>query len=141
MFLQADLFESVLLDLPKTVKKIGKNSFTIIKESKQYLKLKIENDDSIYYVDIFPGGCRLGTDKRDLIEKELDFFFELENLGILKIKLENVRNKKKLYELLLLNNNFLKLNNYKERIYSLIEDVTDVFDDENLQKLLTLIDE
>lgn len=141
MFLNSDLFESVSLEIPQQTLKIGKKFFTIIKESKQYLKIKIETDDSIYFVDVFPGGCRLATDRREEIEEGLDCFFELEKLKILKINLENVRNKEKLYELLLLNNNFLKLNDYEKRIYSLIVDITDVYTNENLQKLLTLIDE
>lgn len=135
MFLKSNLFKAKDLTKPQTVIKIGKYKVTVIRESKDYLKFKIETKEDLFYVDVFDGGSRLDSNKRELIEENLEIFIFLEALNYLEINFENVKNKNKLYDVVL--NNYERIENYKERILDTVE-VEDLILNQDLQKILTL---
>ena len=116
--------------------KTEKYSFKVMKESATEYKIKIEVEHYIFFINIMETGCKLNR-----LEEEIEALIELESFGILTINFNEVVDKEKLYERLLLIPSIKNLKDIKTRISLTITDMNEVFLNNNIEKLLTFLEE
>lgn len=143
MFSKSLLFEAALH--PENIKEakyyINENSFTVIKETSNIAKLKLATPTRIFYIDLLENECKFVTNYQEELEAELESFFELELLGILKINFEYLKDKNNLYKKLITYENTKLLKDIKERVLLSITDINEIYLDKELEKLLTFLGE
>lgn len=143
MFSKSLLFEAALH--PESIKEakyyINENSFTVIKETNNIAKLKMATPTRIFYIDLLENECKFVTNYQEELETELESFFELELLGILKINFEHLKDKNNLYKKLITYENTKLLKDIKERVLLSITDINEIYLDKELEKLLTFLGE
>lgn len=143
MFSKSLLFKAALP--PENIKEakyyINENSFTVIKETNNIAKLKMATPTRIFYIDLLENECKFVTNYQEELETELESFFELELLGILKINFEHLKDKNNLYKKLITYENTKLLKDIKERVLLSITDINEIYLDKELEKLLTFLGE
>ena len=95
----------------------------------------------IFYIDLLENECKFVTNYQEELEAELESFFELELLGILKINFEHLKDKNNLYKKLITYENTKLLKDIKERVLLSITDINEIYLDKELEKLLTFLGE
>ena len=121
--------------------KTEKYSFKVMKESATEYKIKIEAEHYIFFINIMETGWKLNRLHISSIEEEIEALIELESFGILTINFNEVVDKEKLYERLLLIPSIKNLKDIKTRISLTITDMNEVFLNNNIEKLLTFLEE
>ena len=113
----------------------------MIKETNNIAKLKMATPTRIFYIDLLENECKFVTNYQEELETELESFFELELLGILKINFEHLKDKNNLYKKLITYENTKLLKDIKERVFLSITDINEIYLDKELEKLLTFLGE
>lgn len=143
MFSKSNLFRAALP--PENIKEakyyINNNSFTVIKETAEIAKLKMATPSKIFYIDLMENGCKFVTNRQEELEEELESFLELETMGLLVINFNELLDKNSLYEKLITFENTKLLKDIKERVLLSITDITEVYSNKSLEKLLTFLEE
>ena len=142
MFAKHNLVSATNVTLLKEqIIKTEKYSFKVMKESATEYKIKIEAEHYIFFINIMETGCKLNRLHISSIEEEIEALIELESFGILTINFNEVVDKEKLYERLLLIPSIKNLKDIKTRISLTITDMNEVFLNNNIEKLLTFLEE